>query len=58
VKNMPDEITRTPLPYPETTRRSVGALLVEAGFAEDLEDGERLAARIFPELPGEILVED
>jgi hypothetical protein len=57
VKNMPEEII-TPLPYPEPTRRSVGAALVEAGFAADLEEGERLAARIFPDLPGEILLED
>ena len=55
---MRDEIIFTPLPYPEPTRRSVGQVLVEAGFAEDLDEGERLAARLFPDLPGEIPVED
>lgn len=55
---MPQEITRIPLPYPEPTRRSVGEVLVEIGFAEDLAEGERLAARIFPDLPGEIVLED
>ncbi len=54
---MDDPIT-TPLPYPEPTRRSVGEMLVAIGFAEDLDEGERLAARIFPDLPGEIHLED
>lgn len=53
-----DHLTRIPLPYPEPTRRSVGELLVEAGFADDLDEGERLAVRIFPDLPGEIAWED
>jgi hypothetical protein len=47
-----------PLPSPEVTRRSLGQALVEVGFAEDLAEGERLAARIFPDIPGEIPVED
>lgn len=55
---MTDDLTFTPLPYPEPTRRSVGQVLVEAGFADDLDEGERLAARIFPDLPGEITLED
>ncbi len=53
-----DDLTFTPLPYPEPTRRSVGEVLLELGFADALADGERLAARLFPDLPGEILVED
>ncbi|MBI4602365.1 MAG: hypothetical protein HY721_10440 [Planctomycetes bacterium] len=53
-----DELTFTPLPYPEPTRRSVGEVLLELGFAEDLDEGERLAARLFPDLPGEITRED
>lgn len=47
-----------PLPRPEVTRTSVGRQLVELGFADDLDEGERLAARIFPDLPGEIPLED
>lgn len=47
-----------PLPHPEVTRTSVGRQLVEFGFADDLAEGERLAARFFPELPGEITRED
>jgi len=55
---MSNDLTFTPLPYPEPTRRSVGELLVAIGFAEDLDEGERLAARIFPDIPGEILLEE
>ncbi len=47
-----------PLPHPEVTRRSVGQVLVDLGFAESPEEGERLAVRIFPDLPGEIHLED
>ncbi len=55
---MSTDLTFTPLPYPEPTRRSVGELLVAIGFAEDLAEGERLAERLFPDIPGEIIVED
>ena len=55
---MSDEITLTPLPYPEPTRRSVGEVLVEIGWASDLDEGQRLAGRLWPDLPAEITLED
>lgn len=53
-----DDPTRTPLPSPEVTRRSLGELLVTIGFAADLQEGEHLASLCFPDLPGEISLED
>ncbi len=53
-----DDLTLIQLPHPEVTRTSVGHQLVEFGFADDLAEGERLAARLFPDLPGKIFLED
>lgn len=50
--------TLTPLPHPELTRRSVGRLLWDLGWTDSLEDGEQLAQRLFPDLPGEIHLEE
>jgi hypothetical protein len=55
---MSEEITRTPLPHPEVTRHSMGRLLFELGWAEDLEEAEQLASALFPDLLREIHRED
>jgi hypothetical protein len=47
-----------PLPHPEVTRESLGRALFELGWAEDREEAERLALALFPDLPGEIHLEN
>ena len=53
-----DDLTLTPLPHREVTRPRLARALVDIGWAEDLQDGERLAHSLFPDLPGEIVLED
>lgn len=52
------DLSFTPLPHPEPTRESLGRALFELGYAEDLDEAERLAQVLFPDLPREIHLED
>ncbi len=55
---MEEPITLAPLPHPEVTRASLGRALFDLGWAEDLDEGEELAGSLFPDLPGEIHLEN
>lgn len=53
-----DDLTLTPLPHPEVTRPRLARLLLELGWADSLEDGEHLAARLWPDVPAEVNLDD
>ncbi len=52
------EIELTPLPSPEASRQSTARALVDAGWVASLDDAEALVKQLWPDLPGEITLED